>query len=612
MIYFLQVFYYAHSQDSVLDEGLYLLKGFLFTSGKYKPYQDFGPWTNKMPLSFLIPGYVQKIFGSGLRTGRYYAIALSLFFILGVYLVARRLGGRWGSALAVIMIALNPATLKIYSMVLSEGLIATMLIWILYLILGRGRPRWQVILGSILAGLVPLTRINISPFFPLVLLYNFWEHGKTTGFISVISGLGSLIIGLIAFSPGIIPWWLIWIPEKLTPFLNEYRWNYDGGRRLGSDPVSMVSAINAFFEAIRFHWPYFVSVALSWIHWPKKWRDQENRKLVWILSLMFFVLSFLHFWYGFVIGRNAYGFSVHMGFFSFIGTLILIASFPDWSWVVLPIKRKLLGGLFLSLLTAVLISGSGSKTIPGRFIGWVLRQRMVVFDGGKFSLLSKPIWKYLFKCCGWRYGEIVWISSTLMILVLFGLLIVFLINNEQVHKWQTAFWKKIVDIEADVFSITLASVLLFSIILTPTEILGGGRHNWDCRYGVIKSYEDAADEILLEINKGDIVYWEGRATQSLLLGLGEITIHPQVLNTKFSYRVGGEPQALARHGFWSQELRQRWVKSSDVLLLEEAVIENWIRDYIYQSETSNFMEVRSTDNVGCREDANIWIFRSNQ
>jgi hypothetical protein len=66
LAYILQVFCYAHSQDSVLDEGLYLLKGYLFASGKYSPYQAYGPWTNKMPLSFLIPGYVQKVFGPGL------------------------------------------------------------------------------------------------------------------------------------------------------------------------------------------------------------------------------------------------------------------------------------------------------------------------------------------------------------------------------------------------------------------------------------------------------------------------------------------------------------------------------------------------------------------
>ena len=43
--------HHAHSQASVLDEGLYLYKGWLFVTGRYVPYQDFGPWTNHMPAS---------------------------------------------------------------------------------------------------------------------------------------------------------------------------------------------------------------------------------------------------------------------------------------------------------------------------------------------------------------------------------------------------------------------------------------------------------------------------------------------------------------------------------------------------------------------------------
>ncbi|OQY29679.1 MAG: hypothetical protein B6I38_07955, partial [Anaerolineaceae bacterium 4572_5.1] len=154
IIYIVQIWIYAHTQDTVLDEGLYLLKGYLFATGKYAPYQPYGPQTNKMPLAFLIPGYVQKLFGPGLRTGRYFAITLSILFLLGVWIVARRLGGdshggrasRWSGTAAVFIVALNPANLKLYSLMISEGLVATMIIWILVLTLGKKRPLWQLIL----------------------------------------------------------------------------------------------------------------------------------------------------------------------------------------------------------------------------------------------------------------------------------------------------------------------------------------------------------------------------------------------------------------------------------------------------------------------------------
>ena len=77
----------------MLDEGLYLYKGFLYASGRYWPFQDFGPWTNHMPLAFLIPGWIQRLVEPGLRTGRLYALALAALFLLAVWILARRLGG---------------------------------------------------------------------------------------------------------------------------------------------------------------------------------------------------------------------------------------------------------------------------------------------------------------------------------------------------------------------------------------------------------------------------------------------------------------------------------------------------------------------------------------
>jgi hypothetical protein len=58
-LYLLHSWASAHGQASVLDEGLYLYKGYLFASGRYWPFADNGPWTNHMPLSFFIPGWIQ-------------------------------------------------------------------------------------------------------------------------------------------------------------------------------------------------------------------------------------------------------------------------------------------------------------------------------------------------------------------------------------------------------------------------------------------------------------------------------------------------------------------------------------------------------------------------
>jgi hypothetical protein len=69
-VYILHALLIAHTKTSFLDEGLYLYKGYLFVNGLQTPFADYGVWTNHAILSFLIPGYIQKLFGPGLQTGR--------------------------------------------------------------------------------------------------------------------------------------------------------------------------------------------------------------------------------------------------------------------------------------------------------------------------------------------------------------------------------------------------------------------------------------------------------------------------------------------------------------------------------------------------------------
>lgn len=69
LIFFTQAFSMARSFDVTMDEGTYLLKGFLYLKGDYTPFEDYGLWTNKMPLAFYIPGLAQYLFLPGLQTG---------------------------------------------------------------------------------------------------------------------------------------------------------------------------------------------------------------------------------------------------------------------------------------------------------------------------------------------------------------------------------------------------------------------------------------------------------------------------------------------------------------------------------------------------------------
>jgi hypothetical protein len=223
LVYLIQAIKFAAMQVSILDEGAYLYKGYLFATGQYTPFQDYGPWGNHMPFSFLIPGYVQTVFGPGLRTGRYFSIALALLMLLGLWILSRRLGDRWWAACAIWAVALNPMFSRIYSSAYSQVLIACLLIWVMVLVLNERMILWQICLGTTLAGISILTRLNTVVVLPLLIGYIFWQHGKRTGFLAAATGIFTIIIGHALFWPGILRLWASWLPSSLTPFLDAWR-----------------------------------------------------------------------------------------------------------------------------------------------------------------------------------------------------------------------------------------------------------------------------------------------------------------------------------------------------------------------------------------------------
>jgi len=174
IVYVAQSWYFVNSLDSIGDEGAYLYKGYMFARGDYYPFQEYTFWTNKAPLAFLIPGYIQLWFGPGLREARYFAMLVSLLMLIGVWITARRLGGKTWGALAVWVFALSSAQISIYSEALSQGLIACMLAWMFVLTLGENRPLWQLVLGSALSIVIVMTRQNMAVVPALLVGYIFW------------------------------------------------------------------------------------------------------------------------------------------------------------------------------------------------------------------------------------------------------------------------------------------------------------------------------------------------------------------------------------------------------------------------------------------------------
>jgi hypothetical protein len=610
LIYLVQSWIYVHTQASLVDEGAYLLLGFLFAGGEYRPFQDYGFWTNQMPLSFLIPGFAQLLFGPGIRTGRYLAIALGLLMLLGLWVAARRLGGRWWAAAAVVFVAVNPALVKMYSLMTAQVLVACLLAWMLALTVGAGRKLWQVCLGAILAGLLVLTRLNLFPVLPILLAYIIWQHGWRAGAWAVLAGLGVFALGHALFWPGILRQWAAWLPQGLAPFLAA--WRPPRGTPLWDPEVGLESRVYSFLLAFRFHLIPLVGALASVLLWPPRngWRSEANfRASVFLLSLLG-VLFLAHAWASLgvnaqtydALGRNycVFCLPVYLAFFSFTGILLIVASAPSWRWQLPAWRQAAIVALVLVLATGV--GFSAFDPLGDKWLDWRVPRLRTLFRTGRLLPGYVPLWEYLQNNLNLRYGEARRLLPTLAGF-LTGLLVLGAAFISRRQGWGSDSRSSARSLGA----LALAAILIAGAALTPTAALGAGFRTYDCGRDVIASYEAVGAELKEQIPAGSTVYWQGGLSAVPLLYLPDVHIYPPQIFDGYTFRLDGDPQELLKYGFWSQPLAESWLRQADFVLVQERFYQGWLRDQL--SDATRFQQILVTPaTLSCREDTSLRVF----
>lgn len=618
IIYLVQSWIYAHTLASVLDEGLYLFKGLLFATGRYTPFQDYGPWTNHMPLSFLIPGYIQDWFGPGLRTGRYFYILLGFLMLLGIWILARRWGGPWWAAAAVWIIAINPAIIKIYSQAASQALVACMITWVLVLCLKETRPTWKLILGSILAGVILLTRINLTPLLPLLWVYIFWQHGSKAGVWSLIAGISTVLLGHVLFWPEILRMWAAWVPLEVAPLLSPWA-RPENAVSSWNPEVSLFNRVISFFFTVRHHFLTFVGVITALILWPSKnrWKSTADYKAATFLLVLFITLLLFHMWASLANNYCVFCLENYYSFFSVVALLLVVIT--SQSWQQQPSKIRQLISVFITLFLVIGI-GLGLFNLLGKtlnFWGPVTRILSSTIPEELQILVSDPenlIWEQIadkleLPITQFTYQEILSISlkqakrifsSFLGLLV--GLIILFV-------AW---ILKKIQLIKFPASSIALGYILLvllllIGVFLSPTFILGGDPTVYECGWDVITSYEKVGDQLTQLIPDGSLIYWQGDHSPIPLLYLPGIEIFPSQLNGKYSLRLGGDTDDLLKYGYWNSALARQWVENADYVLIEVGGPEDFASSAV-QSDAFQFIQETSPV-LPCRPDTSFQLFK---
>lgn len=608
LIFLIQNWIYASNRKSSLDEGAYLYKGYLFVSGQYRIYKEYGPWSNHMPFSFLIPGFIQYLFGPGLGPGRYFSIVLALLGMLGLWILARRLGGKWWASAALLAVALNPALIKIYSVAVPQVLVTCMLVWIFVLTLGKDRPTWQIALGTVLAGLLLHTRLNMFLVLPIIILYIFWQHGRQTGLISLGLGVAVLFVIHAYYWPGIMTMWARQLPQEISPFLDS--WRYAGEVvNIWNPDVSVYNRILSFLISLRIHFIPLAGVLITVLLWPKKtqWKGMEAFRISIFLLVLFLALWGIHLWSA--LGQNYCVFCLdgYLAYFSMIGLLLVISSYASWRKQIPRWLQMVLAVFIVLLFTGV---GLGSFESAGELLLNVQIPRAVIsfpeLSSGFVTLEMVLINKFHLD-----YAVLRRIVPTL-----FGTLIGILVLIVSIVIWISLSRNKIIKPNRGypsapsyiyiAFLVTLAA----GLILTPTALFGGGKSAYDCSGNTINSYREAGQYLAELIPPGSKVYWHGGLSPVTLLYIPGIVIYPAQLNDGYSFKLEGDSELLLRKGLWNKELALRWIDEADFVLIEDRSYSGWHKEAIL---SGNFEELGPTPlQVNCQSDSWIHIFRNSK
>lgn len=552
-----QLWIYAHTQTSLVDEGAYLYMGYQFAAGTYQPYQDSGLWMNYAPFSYLIPGAVQLLFGPGLRAGRYFSVILAISTTVILWVLARRLGGKWWAAALVWAITLSPIPIKIYSHVISQVLVAFFLACALFFTLGEKRPLWQIAIGAVFSGVLVMTRHTMILLLPLLVAYVFWQHGKKAGWLSIAGCLFPLVIVHIIYWPNILQLWsFYWLPTQWIPFLRNYKPPLDIvlGPSTELDPRTQLMA---FFFAFRAQYIYLVGILTSILLWPRRgqWKNPTRRKISIFLVVLFFALITVHGWGSLGFTSCTFCFATYISFFSPLALLLTIVSASSWNKKIYP-SRQILATVVLAFVSL----GIGFTTFDT--LGSALLHLPVprVSNGvrwGEWVIL----WNYISNKLNMDYFD-----SRILLSTLFSLIASTFLLGSIFLVWRFLRRNRI----TAGYSFGALAVVVFLVIGYVISPLMNGpyRQGGDCNVDVIRNYEALGVDLENLTSSRSQIYWAVESAVPLLY-LPNINVHTAQVYGESSFLHNPNTAEVEKFGYWNTELRQQWLNNAEIIVVEE-------------------------------------------
>lgn len=601
-LYIFQAWTFAHTQSAFVDEGGYLYIGALQWKGLLQPFQEYGPPGWYAPLSTLVPGLVEHWFGAGLLTGRLFSVFCGVFMLLPLFLTARRMAGRWGSTAVLWSLALTPISIQVYSLAISEALVACLLAWSLFFVLGTPRSTWLIAVGAFLAGVTVMVRQNMFLLPLLMVGYVFWQHGKKAGWWALVGSLLPILVIHLLYWPNILQLWVVWLPARLTPFLDAFR--PPAAELMGVPVVGVSGRLASFVEGFRFHYFSLVGFVTCLLLWPRRgdWKNPAQRKAAWFLSSLFLFLLLIHAWVSFLspyeAGQCIFCFTPYLSFFDITALLLIILTFPSW-------RRKLSsliqGAAVLFILLLATALGYASFD---RFGTWLLGVRFPAFTRGWNPQSWTPfitLWDILSN----KFHQDYWESRVRvpvlagLVIGLLALILLGIVHRQRVKKGQAG--------RISFGALALLTSLGLGIWLSP---LMGGTYRQDglCKADFPNLYQQIGDSLEELIPPGSRVYWEADTVLPLLYAPGISIPYPQIYGV-YSFRAGDDTQALLKNGLWNAELAARWRAEADFIVTEA----DWYQQFRPGGDldTSQYGLVYSHTTNPCVPNSSLVVYQRN-
>ena len=593
LLYLIQAWNYAHTTIPGLDEGSYLFKGILYLRGVYEPFEPYGPLTNKAPLAFLIPGFAQYIFGAGLRTGRFFMIFLGLLAIVGTWITARRWAGNWFAVAAVWAYALAPKVIKIHAITASEVIIACILAWMCVFILAEERPLWQIVAGSVFAAFAVMTRQNMVVVLPLLVLYVFWQHGTQKGLASFVSTALVFLAFHIYYWPNILTIWAPWLPDGLTPFLNPFRLPKEAVP-VWDPSIDFWNRTISFFQGIRYHFiPAAGSIAalMLW-RFPRDWKTVPAIRAALFLALTYFLLFAMHAWAAVASQYESYScvycFAPYLSFFDPLGillTVIVISTLANRNpsrviqllaiLVVLVISTGI-GFSSFDNLNRFFLDLPVPRMSNGQFLAGTTTLR--AFITNKFGLELILVKRYIASALGLLAGLALLLSAYVLS-------------------------RRRKDSASGFTYILLNLFIAIGLLLSPLLNVGGNRT--DCNGDMLIANEQVGAYLARFIPENSLVYWDGGLSFTPMVYVPQARIFPPQINDGYSYRIGGDPDTLARFSHWNAELKEEWKASADVFVIQARRYTLW-KDFFDPKEFEEYPKFATAPS--CEDGSELRIF----